>query len=161
MIISDKELVKVSENLRKPIKSVVFEKLVREALRLTDGSYASFFLLQDNTLVRAFTSHKTLHLSNKPRLNGRTIKALHTKKPYTSDQLEGTNGSELFKQLKISTILYIPIIVHQQPIGVINVLFTKPFFLSKESQRILATFGEYAGLAFSQNYIIAKKEKIN
>ncbi len=121
----------------------IYKSFVTEALSRINAEYGSILLRHHNKFVRVYANSDLLHVVF-PRKNGLTEKAFSSERPIIAD---AEQSQQQIRDLGIASIILIPLIHKEKPIGVLTMLSKKKKKLTKKELDMLQLFGIVASSA--------------
>lgn len=131
---------------------VIYETIVKEAIKLVNAEYGSIMLKQDGELNRVYSSSDAAY-KTKNRKKGNTHTAFTSQKVLIIDISEIKKFHPELSQFGIKSCVFIPLIYEHQSFGVLVVNSKHKISPSTDELRILKLFGTMASLAMKNSQI--------
>lgn len=137
----------------------VFSLIVSEGTTLFKADFGSIFIYKNNTLKRVYT---TVPVSSQvePRKNGFSTKVFETGIPIVMGRKEIIATHPEIIEENIESWVIIPLIYHNEKLGVLALESKKKLTYDKEEMNILKLFGSMASLSISKAKLYSKESLV-
>lgn len=138
-------------------KEEMYHRIVEEGKKLVDGAYGTILLYKNGKLQREYVS-SSLFSPVEPCSNGRTYKALKTKKPFIA---EVKNPNDIIHphlyHKGVKSIAYIPIMHKDQALGVLSIFKTNNHVIPDYST-LAKMLGSFINASITYNMCFEQKQ---
>jgi signal transduction histidine kinase len=137
----------------------VYQTIVDESLKITNGMYGTLYLSHGKKLIRAYSTLPE-HLWIEPRENGYTYEAFRAAKPIIASRKEIVGFHPNIAK-SIRSIIFIPLFYSKQTTGVLNIQSEQRVAtFSKSAIHMLQLFGAMISMALRKTQAQHETEKV-
>ncbi len=136
----------------------MYQTIVEEGKKIISCEYGSIFLENDRKLKRVYASDPVFfHV--KPRQEGLIAMALKSKEPNVVVVEKTKNIKPIFRELKIKSIILIPLSYKGETTGVLTLLSRREVVLSAKEKNVLKLISSMSSLAIKKVQLYEETKK--
>lgn len=135
-----------------------YKIIADEAKQLLNAEYSTILIYSGKSLVRVFSTSPVI-AKTQVRQSGRTYKVFRTGQPFIVKVRKPKDINSAQYMLHVKSIIFIPLTIQKQTIGVINVLSRRDYKLKSHDLLSLHIFGAMVSLCIQNAYLFEESKR--
>jgi K+-sensing histidine kinase KdpD len=135
-----------------------YKIVAEEAKHLLSAEYSTILLHNKKHLERVYSTSPIIE-KTKVRKGGRTYRVFRDGKPFVAKVRKKTDINLAQYMLRVKSIIFIPLTIQDETIGVLNVLSRKDYTLAPQDLFSLQIFGAMASLSIHNAYLLEESKR--